>query len=84
MAYRLAPDVQKPSEQLFDLLMGKVAWNDTPESIRSWAQKPIHDAAKQVFAMQGKAARQKALAKIPAAIRPRVEAEIMRLWRAKG
>ena len=80
MAYRLAPDVQKPSEQLFELLMGKTPWDNAPESIRSWAQKPIFDAAKQVLDMPDKVARKRALAKIPAAIRPLVEAEIMRLW----
>ena len=79
MAYR-SVDIQKPSEQLFDLLMGKTAWNDAPDSIRSWAQKPIYDAAKQILAMPNKATRKKALTKIPAAIRPRIEAEIMRLW----
>lgn len=80
MAYRLAPDVQKPSEQLFNLLMGNIAWNDAPESIRSWAQKPIYDAAKQILAMPDKKARQRALAKIPQAIRLKIEAEIMRLY----
>lgn len=80
MAYRLTPDIQRPSEQLFDLLMGKVAWDDAPESIRSWAQKPIYDAAVEIVRMQDKAARQKALAKIPPALRKRVEGEIMRLW----
>jgi hypothetical protein len=83
MAYRLAPDVQKPSEQLFDLLMGNIAWNDAPESIRSWAQKPIYDAAKQILAMLDKKARQRALAKIPQAIRPKIEAEIMRLYSSR-
>jgi hypothetical protein len=83
MAYRLAPDVQKPSEQLFDLLMGNIAWNDAPESIRSWAQKPIYDAAHQILEMPDKAKRQRALAKIPQAIRPKIEAEIMRLYSSR-
>lgn len=81
MAYRLGPDVKKPSEELFDLLTGKTPWDDAPDSIRSWAQKPIFDAAKEVLAMPDKGARQKALARIPSAIRPRVEAEVLRLWR---
>jgi len=78
MAYH-SVNIPKPSEQLFDLLMGKTAWADAPDSIKSWAQKPIYDAAKEILAMPNKAARQKALARIPPAIRPRIEAEIMRL-----
>ena len=83
MAYRLAPDIQKPSEQLFDLLMGNIAWDDAPDSIRSWAQKPIYDAARQILEMPDKAKRQQALKKIPEALRPRVEAEIMRIWKLR-
>lgn len=79
MAYRFAPHIAKPSEQLFDLLMGKTPWNDAPESIRSWAQRPIYEAAAEILAMDGKIARRNALSKIPAAIRPRIEAEIIRL-----
>lgn len=83
MAYRLAPDIQKPSDQLFDLLMGNIAWDDAPDSIRSWAQKPIYDAAHQILEMPDKAKRQQALKKIPEALRPRVEAEIMRIWKLR-
>lgn len=80
MPYRFAQDIQKPSEQLDDLLRGKVAWRDAPESIRSWAQIAIHEAAVEILKQKDKAARQKMLGKIPAAIRPKVEAQIMKLW----
>ena len=79
MAY-MSVNIQKPSEQLYDLLMGKASWDDAPESIRSWAQKPIYDAACQILDMPTKATRQKALGRIPAAIRPKIEAEILRLY----
>jgi len=81
MPYRGTSGVPKPSEQLEALLMGKMAWDDAPAAIRSWAQKPIFDAAKEILAAPEKAARQKMLARIPAAIRPKIEAEILRLWR---
>lgn len=80
MPYRCAPDVTKPSEQLFSLLMGKTTWGDSPDSIRSWATKHIYDAAAEILKMDGKPARQKALGKIPGAMRSMVEDEIMRLW----
>ena len=80
MAYR-SVNIPKPSEQLFDLLMGKTPWDSAPESIRSWARKPIFDAAKEILALPDKATRQKALAKIPHGIRGMVEADMMRIWR---
>lgn len=83
MPYRCAPVVKKPSEELADLLWGRIAWDDAPESIRSWARKPIHDAAVEILKIEEKGSRRNALGKIPAAIRPKVEAEILRLWQAK-
>jgi len=81
MPYSGASGVPKPSEQLEALLMGKMAWNDAPVAIRSWAQKPIFDAAKEILSAPDKASRQRMLSRIPAAIRPKIEAEILRLWR---
>ena len=83
MGYRSRPDIKRPSEQLTDLLMGNVAWDDTPEAIRSWAAKPIFDAAKQICAEPDRGNRRNMLGRIPAAIRPRVEAEVKRLWGLK-
>jgi len=83
LPYSIAPSVQKPSEQLADLLSGKVAWRDAPEAIRSWAQLEIYGAAKQVLAVNDKAKRRKMLDRIPAAIRPKVEAEVIRLHRLR-
>ena len=81
MPYKSRPDIQRPSEQLADLLMGRIAWDEAPESIRSWAAKPIFDAAKQICAEKDKGARRNMLGRVPAAMRPRVEAEVKRLWR---
>jgi hypothetical protein len=70
----------KPSQKLEALLMGRVAWEDADDAIRSWARKPIFDAAKQILAEPEKGARRNMLGRIPAAIRPHVEAEVKRLW----
>ena len=80
MPYRCAPNVLKPSEQREALLRGNVSWNDAPEAIRSWARLAIYQAAAEIVAADGKGARRNMLGRIPAAIRPLVEAEINRLW----
>jgi len=78
--YRSAPSIKRPREQLEDLLMGRVFWDDAPEAIRSWARLPIFEAAATIVAAPDKGARRNMLGKIPAAIRPRVEVEVKRLW----
>lgn len=72
--------VQKPSEQLRDLLMGKVPWDDAPASIRSWARFEIYNGAKAVAALASPGERRNMLGVIPASIRPHVEAEAKRLY----
>lgn len=60
--------------------MGRVSWDDTPEAIRSWARKPIYEAACQILAAPDKGTRRNMLGRVPAAVRPYVEAEVKRLW----
>ena len=83
MPYQFAPTVKRPSEQLEDLLMGRVKWNDAPEAIRSWARYAIHDAAKQIIAAPDKGARRNMLGRLPPHIRPMVEDEVRRLWKLR-
>lgn len=71
---------QWPSEQLNDLLTGKVKWDEAQPAIRSWASFYIYDAAKQLVLMPDKEKRRMALDKIPSAIRPYVEEEVKRIW----
>ena len=71
---------QWPSEQLNDLLTGKVKWDEAQPAIRSWASFYIYDAAKQLVTMPDKEKRRMALGKIPSAIRPYVEEEVKRIW----
>ena len=78
MAY---PDgIARPSEQLADLLRGKMAWDDAPEAIRSWARLEVYRGACAVLDQPGKGGRRNMLGLIPDAIRPHVEAEAKRLW----
>jgi len=79
MTYRFTPSVPKPSEQLADLMMGRVSWADSPDAIRSWAQKFIYDAAKQILVAE-KPQRKIMLGRVPPHMRAMVETEIRRLW----
>ena len=72
--------IARPSEQLADLLRGKMAWDEAPEAIRSWARLEIYRGACAVLDQPGKGDRRNMLGLIPAAIRPHVEAEAKRLW----
>lgn len=76
-------EVPRPSEQLRDLMMGKISWNDAPDAIKSVARKPIYDAAKTILAAPDKGTRRNMLGRIPSAMRPHVEAEVKRLWAAR-
>lgn len=69
-----------PTEQLNDLLTGKVKWDEAQPAIRSWASFYIYDAAKQLVLMPDKEKRRMALGKIPSAIRPYVKEEVKRIW----
>lgn len=73
-----------PSVKLADLLMGRTAWDDADEAIRSWASFHIYEAARLIIGMPEMKNRRIALGKIPAAIRPHIEAEIKRLWPRRG
>lgn len=72
--------VEKPSLILRRVLMGELPMRDAPDSIQSWARFPIYQAAKQIIAVKELGNRRNMLGKIPATVRPYVEAEIKRLW----
>jgi hypothetical protein len=78
------PDrIPRPTDQLAAVLMGKLAWDDAPEAIRSWARLEIHKAAKQILAAPDKGTRRNMLGKIPPHMRVMVETEAKRLWAGK-
>jgi hypothetical protein len=74
------PRGQWPSEQLNELLGGKIAWDRAPPAIRSWSAFFIYEAAQQLIKMPDKEKRRIALGKIPSTIRHVVEDEVKRLW----
>lgn len=69
-----------PSQKLYDLLSGKTKWDEAEESIRSWAQFEIYRGAERILRLSTKEKRREMLDRIPASIRPRIEAETMRIW----
>jgi len=83
MGYRAAPQIKRPSEQLDDLLYGRVSWDDSPASIRSWAGLAIFEAAKQIIGQPDKGLRRNMLGRVPAHMRGMVEAEVKRLWQIR-
>jgi hypothetical protein len=78
--YKSAPDVKRPSEELDDLLRGRVSWYDTSQGVQSWARLAFHDAACQVLAEPEIGRRRNMLGRVPPSVRPMVEAEVKRLW----
>lgn len=70
----------RPSVKLAALLTGKVAWADADEAIRSMARLPIHNAAVMIRDEPSRQRRAAMLAKIPATIRPQVEARVKEIW----
>lgn len=69
-----------PSEQLAELLGGKIRWDRAAPAIRSWAAFHIFSAARQICAMPDRDKRKAALEKIPGPLRERVESEVRRIW----
>jgi len=65
---------------LKEVLSGHLALEDAPASIQSWARFPIFEGAKEIVLMENREQRAAELQKIPAKIRPHVEAEVKRLW----
>ena len=70
----------RPSVKLAALLAGKTAWADADEAIRSTARLPIHNAAVMIRDEPSRPKRAAMLAKIPASIRPHVEARVKEIW----
>ena len=70
----------RPSVKLAALLAGKTAWADADDAVRSMARLPIHNAAVMIRDEPSRPKRAAMLAKIPATIRPHVEARVKEIW----
>lgn len=75
--------VEKPSEELTALIEGRRELDDVSPAVRSWARLYIYWAAEEVLEQPTRAARNKALEKVPANIREAVRQEAIRLWELK-
>jgi hypothetical protein len=79
-AQKIQTDDRPPSAKLSDLLHGRISWDEADPAIQSWARYFIYEAACDILDKPDRAARRLALAKIPDHIRPRIEAEVIRLY----
>jgi len=70
----------KPQQWLNEVLSGRIAMEDAPASIQSWARLPIFQGACEIIKMDTPDERRAELAKIPPLVRPWVEAEVRRVW----
>ena len=70
----------RPSVKLAALLAGRTAWEDADDAVRSMARLPIHNAAVMIREEPSRQRRAAMLAKIPATIRPQVEARVKEIW----
>ena len=73
-------DAWRPSVKLAALLAGRTAWGDADDAVRSMARLPIHNAAVMIRDEPSRQRRAAMLAKIPAPIRPHVEARVIEIW----
>lgn len=69
-----------PTQWLDDILTGRIPWDDAPASVQSWARLFIHQAAVDVLKCKSKETRRAALDKMPDFVRPRIEAEALRVF----
>jgi hypothetical protein len=74
---------RRPSDRIKAVLMGRVELDSEDQGIRSACSKHIYDGAVSVLSLSSKEARQQALDRIPALIRPHLEREILRLHKAR-
>lgn len=74
---------KRPSDRIKAVLMGKVRLEDEDQGIQSACSKYIYDGARAVLRISTKEARRAALDRVPELIRPHIEREVLRLYRAK-
>ena len=73
----------RPSDRIVLVLRGKVPLDGEDKSVQSVCSKHIFDGASEVLSLPTKTDRQIALSKIPALIRPHIEAEAMWIWKMR-
>lgn len=74
---------RRPSDRIKAVLMGKVPLESEDQGIQSACSKHIYDGAVSVLKLPTKEARRRALDRIPDMIRPYVEREVLKLYKAR-
>lgn len=74
---------RRPSDRIKAVLMGKVPLESEDQGIQSACSKHIYDGAVSVLKLPTKEARRRALDRIPEMIRPHVEREVLKLYKAR-
>ena len=74
---------RRPSDRIKDVLMGKVELESEDQGIQSACGKHLYDGACSILKLSTKAARARALDRLPKMIRPHLEREILRLHKAR-
>lgn len=72
--------VKRPQEWLRLILSGQIDMTEAPPAIQSWARFSIYEGAVELVRMDTSEERKEGLAKVPASVRPYVEAEVLRIW----
>jgi hypothetical protein len=73
-------DELRPSKRIVRVLRGEVKLEDEEKGIQSACSFYIHEGAVELLALPTKDARQRALKKLPEAIRPHIEKEAWRIF----
>lgn len=69
-----------PRRRIEAVLMGHVDLLSAPPAVRSACRFYIYEGAVQILSLPTKEARLRALNRLPAKIRPHIEAEALRIW----
>ena len=74
---------RRPSDRIRAVLMGEVRLEDEDQGIQSVCSKHIYDGAKSLLTIPDREKRRRALDRLPALIRPHIEAEALRQFRMR-
>ena len=76
----LGTNLEKPSDEMRRVLMGKLHYDDASPAVQSMCSKEFFDAAVVIVKMESKESRKKALQKIPETCRVQVEEYVRKVW----
>lgn len=65
-----------------EVLPGRIPMTDAPAAVQSWLRHDVFLGAEEILTLP-KHERKAALDRIPALVRPYVEAEVLRVWKIK-